>query len=75
MKKFYILFPNHLNGLKLNSILVKERIQNIISPTPRKISSCCGMSLMVRETDLPEIKRIISREKIEVLKIGCLDDD
>ncbi len=73
MIKYYVLFPNHLNGLKLNEILKNEKIENTIAPTPRKLSSCCGMSLLVREEDIPDIERIISRDMVEILKIASVE--
>lgn len=72
MSKYYVLFPNHLNGIKLNEALKRKGIKNTIVPTPRELSSSCGISLLVREEDVPEITRIISLEQIEILKIACV---
>ena len=72
MKKHYVLFPNHFNGIKLNESLRKEGIKNTIAPTPRELSSCCGISLLIREEDIPEVERIILRDQIEILKIACI---
>lgn len=62
MKKvFYVLFNNHENGLKLNSKLKENGLQSMISPTPRSLSKCCGISLIVEENDI----EIITIESIE----------
>lgn len=72
MKKFYVLFPNHFNGIKLNEALRKEGIKNTIAPTPRELSSCCGISLLIREEDIPAVERTVSREGIEILRIASI---
>jgi hypothetical protein len=69
MKQFYILFPNQTNGMKLNTILNDRNIKTVIAPTPRVFSSSCGISLMVKEEDIEEIKRIVKECEIEILDI------
>lgn len=72
MKKFYVLFPNHFNGIKLNEALRKAGIKNTIAPTPRELSKCCGISLLIREEDIPAVEQIVSRDKIEILRIASV---
>ena len=67
--KWYILFPNHHQGLRLNRRLKELEIKNQIAPTPRAASSCCGMSLIVEEEDLEKIEQIIAETDVTIEKI------
>lgn len=58
--RWYILFPNHHQGLRLNQELKQAGIRNQIAPTPRAASSCCGISLIVAPEDLEKIQSIIA---------------
>lgn len=75
MKQYYVLFPNHMNGVKLHAILNRENFKVIIAPTPRELSTCCGISLLVREEDVEEIKIIIGRNHIETLGIASIEKE
>lgn len=66
MEKNYILFPNYSQGLKLESLLKSNNIKYVISPTPRKLSTCCGISIMYKKEDEDRIKKIIENNSIEV---------
>ncbi|MDU3828412.1 MAG: DUF3343 domain-containing protein, partial [Peptostreptococcus sp.] len=48
-KVYYVLFNNHTNGLKLHKVLRSKGLTATISPTPRSLSKCCGVSLIVDE--------------------------
>lgn len=69
---WYILFPNHHEGLRLNSILKERGIKNTISPTPRAASASCGISLIVAEKDVELIRQIIAEEHVVIEKIVAL---
>ena len=73
MIKYYVLFPNHWNGIKLNEILRKEGIKSTIAPTPRELSTCCGISLLIREEDVTAVDQIVSREQIDILRIAPVE--
>ena len=73
MKKYYVLFPNHINGLKLNEILRRENYKATIAPTPRELSTSCGISLLIREEDVENIKKIMERDHIETLGIASIE--
>ena len=45
----YVIFPNHDNGMRLYQELKKQGTSAVISPTPRTVSKCCGISLMIEE--------------------------
>lgn len=73
MEKNYILFPNFSQGLKLESLLKEEKIKHVVSPTPRKLSTCCGISIMYEKKDEDRIKKIVENNSIEVLGFYTLD--
>lgn len=66
---WYILFPNHHEGLRLNGELKQRGIKNTIAPTPRAASKSCGISLIVLEQDLPVIDQVIGEQRINIDKI------
>lgn len=45
-----------------------------ISPTPRELSVCCGVSLLIHGEDVEEIKRIADEEKLGYLEISGLNN-
>lgn len=47
--RYYILFPNHNEGLRAHRALKEAGIKCTISPTPRKADHSCGISLMLEE--------------------------
>lgn len=67
--QYYVLFENHDNGMRLYKSLKGEGIKCTIAPTPRQVSKCCGISLMVNEEDIPRIRECVQREQIEILDI------
>ncbi|WP_455540178.1 DUF3343 domain-containing protein [Terrisporobacter sp.] len=71
MKKtqYYILFHNHDSGLRLYNSLKKRNIKSTIAPTPRSVSKCCGISLLINKEDIDNIKKCISEESLDIIKI------
>lgn len=73
MERNYILFPNYSQGLKLESCLKADKIKYVISPTPRQLSSSCGISIMYNKKDEEDIKTIIKDNSIEITGLYTLD--
>ena len=73
MEKNYILFPNHSQGLKLETYLKANNIKYVISPTPRKLSKSCGISIIYKKKDEEDIRKIIKENLIEVEGLYTLD--
>lgn len=66
--KTYILFPNHTQGVTLEKKLKESKINYIISPTPRSLSICCGIAIMIDDLDLIKVKTILKENpSIEIL--------
>lgn len=74
-KQHFILFHDHTTGMDLYNRLKEQAIHTIIAPTPRSISKCCGISLLVKERDLDEIRCFIADNKIEILDIASIEND
>ncbi|MDR1874517.1 MAG: DUF3343 domain-containing protein [Synergistaceae bacterium] len=72
---WYVLFPNHTQGLLLDRLLRGAGIRAAIVPTPRALSKSCGMALRVDEESLPAVRLIVNENRIEILDIASLPDD
>ncbi len=57
---YYILFPNHQEGLRLHQELKAAGVPCMIAPTPRSASSFCGMSLRLAEDQVPSAMQVIA---------------
>lgn len=73
MKQFYVLFENQINGIKLNKILKGENINAVIAPTPRELSTSCGISLLISEKDVENVERVIETNDIRTLGIATIE--
>ncbi|PAB59011.1 putative Se/S carrier-like protein [Anaeromicrobium sediminis] len=58
----YILFPNHSNGMLMENILIENNIKYTISPTPRELSICCGISIIINKEDRQLVEELIEEE-------------
>lgn len=70
--RYYILFPSHTEGVKLEAILKKEKIKNTIVPTPRELSASCGISIMYNKEDEERIKGLVHSNNVKVLGFHCV---
>ena len=71
--RFYVLFPSHTEGMKLDSVLRKKGIKHTIVPTPRQLSVSCGIAIMYNEEDGEKITRLIEENKVNILGIKSLE--
>ena len=46
--KYFILFDNHEQAIKMHRDLQNAGIDSRIAPTPRAASLCCGVCLMIQ---------------------------
>lgn len=62
MVRYYILFENYEQGLALHDLLDEAGVRNRIAPAPAAARGklCCGMSLLVEETELEAAKACIA---------------
>ncbi|MDF2883398.1 MAG: hypothetical protein K0R54_3955 [Clostridiaceae bacterium] len=69
---YYILFPSHTEGMKLEEKLKASGIKHTISPTPRELTTCCGISIIYNLEDEDKIKNIISDNHINIIGMRSL---
>lgn len=69
---YYVLFPNHTEGLKLYEYARGRGIPVRISPTPRAASACCGISLLVSAADIVNLERCIPDSGAQIDRIVSL---
>ena len=57
---YYILFDNHEQAVRLNGELRSAGLRTTISPTPRSASVCCGVSLMISENEIENVRAYLA---------------
>lgn len=55
----YVLFPSHNDGLAMEKVLKIHKIKYTIVPTPRQLSKCCGISIMLDPHDTEKVTALI----------------
>jgi hypothetical protein len=60
--------------MKAESILRAEGVKVQLTPTPRKISSDCGMALEVRPKDIEMIERILNNRGCKTAHVHEFSD-
>lgn len=71
---YYVLFQNHTDAMAMYRSLKNKELYAQISPTPRELSVCCGVSLLVKGEDVGRIEEIASEEKLAYLSISGLNN-
>ena len=71
---YYVLFQNHTDAMAMYKSLKDRSVHAQISPTPRELSVCCGVSLLVQGEELEKIKEIAKEESLSYLSIVGLDN-
>lgn len=74
-KQYYVLFPNHDNGMRLHRELKKLGVRAVIAPTPRVASKCCGISLLIQKEDIETTEACVKSCGIDILKIVEIERD
>ncbi len=72
-KDWYILFKNHTDAMSLFIALKKAGYTVKISPTPRQASVCCGVSLLVKSTEMEGVKKYMEEHAASYEKIVELE--
>ena len=71
---YYVLFLNHTDATAMYRSLRGKGMYAQISPTPRELSVCCGVSLLVRGEDVERIKEIAADEMLGYISISGLNN-
>ena len=72
---YYVLFQNHTDATAMYRSLKSKDMYAQISPTPRELSVCCGVSLLVKGEDVERIKEIAEEEGLSYLSISGLNNE
>ncbi|MGL5439150.1 MAG: DUF3343 domain-containing protein [Filifactoraceae bacterium] len=71
---YTISFQSTHNAIKSKAIFTKEKITLNVIPTPRVISSSCGMSIQViDDTPVARLKELIADNEIAIY--GIFDEN
>ena len=70
MMNYYILFKNHTDSMAMYTTLKKEGFKVRISPTPRELSVCCGVSLLALESEIDAIKAYLADNPLDHLTVS-----
>ena len=64
---YYILFANYTQGLALHELLQAQKLPARIAPTPRSIQGelSCGMSLLVKQEYIAEVRTFLEKSGAE----------
>ncbi len=54
---WYILFFDHTDGMRMYRYLKGQGLAVRISPAPRAVSVCCGMSLLAGDAEIKAVRR------------------
>ena len=71
---YYVLFQNHTDATAMYRSLKSKDVYAQISPTPRELSVCCGVSLLVKGEDVERIKEIAEAEHLAYISISGLNN-
>ena len=71
---YYVLFQNHSDATAMYRTRRKAGIYAQISPTPRELSVCCGVSLLIHGEDVENIKGIAEEKGLNYLSISGLNN-
>lgn len=72
IEDYYVLFPNHTEGMKLYKHVRGQGIAVKISPAPRAASVCCGMSLLVDASAIEAVQQCIRESGVEITRVVAL---
>lgn len=72
--RYYVLFANYEQGLRLHDILDSAGVKNRIAPAPRSIQGelSCGMSLLIEQEYIDEARAEIASSGAEYYSITPL---
>lgn len=76
MVRYYILFENYEQGLRLHDLLDGAGVMNRIAPAPAAARGalCCGMSLLVEADAIDAARGVIARENAVHHSIVPMED-
>ena len=70
MLHYYVLFDNHTDAMEMYRGIKATSRYAQISPTPRELSVCCGVSILIKENDVSFIKELAEEQQLRYYEIG-----
>ena len=71
---YYILFQNHTDAMSMYRTLKSSSVYAQISPTPRELSVCCGVSILVHGEDVETIEQLAAENNLAYISIQGLNN-
>ena len=56
---YYVLFNSHEQAVQLHMQLSGAGFHAEIAPTPRSVSRCCGVSLMILKEEIDSVRKYL----------------
>lgn len=75
MLHYYVLFDNHTDAMAMYRAIKDSSHYAQISPTPRELSVCCGVSLLIKEEDISFIEELAASENLRYISISGLNNE
>lgn len=75
MKNYYVTFDSHEQAIELHEELKKNGFRSVIAPTPRAISKCCGVCVMVGEFEIEGVRKHIEKNGCSHRTIECVEQN
>jgi hypothetical protein len=74
MEHYYILFDNHTDAMEMYNTLKGEGMYAQISPTPRELSVCCGVALLIHEDEQDAVRKLADERDLRFRSIEGLNN-
>lgn len=74
MEHYYMLFNNSNEAFAMHQEMTKNHLESRISPTPRQLSICCGVTLLVKYEEIPAIKELAEKKDLTYLGFQGLNN-
>lgn len=74
MEHYYLLFNNSNEAFAMHQAMDQAGLSNRIAPTPRQLSICCGVTLIIEFDDIQSIKDLAQEKGLTYLGIQGLDN-
>ena len=76
MLHYYVLFDNHTDAMEMyRAIKAISRYAQTQPDSRAELSVCCGVSLLVKEEDVPFIKELAEEQQLRYISISGLDNE
>ncbi len=67
-----VLFNSNSYAMRAEAVLLKAKLDVKLVPTPRELSSDCGVSLRFRWTDNEQVKALLEQAHVEIAGVHQL---